>query len=437
MRIPFTRMYAVAAMALLIAAVGSLLTAAGASARPLHATLTPTPTVFVNGSVLSGYGNQPCAMAHFTTIDEAVAAVKPGTHIVVCPGTYDEGVVINKPLTLTGLHAVIDAASSPTGNGVQIVGPGGSGSTVAGFRIEQAKFEGILVGTAPIAPSTIGGTPAVTDGVPVSHVTIAANSLEHNGTGFGSEAGQCFSTPEAPGDCGETIHLVSVTDSVVEANNVANNVGGILLTDEFGPTSHDIIRLNRSTGNSDDCGITLAGHSSAAVNPVTGLPTGLAGVFDNLVTHNFSNGNGVAGQGAGILLGGGAPFAGVYSNVIRGNWAAGNGLSGVTIHQHLVGDLNGNVIENNVLTGNNLDGDFDFAIPDKETTGIFVASGPPPAASLPPELLPGAIKGTVIHGNQVYASRIGVWTLGIEKASTQITGNFFGPAVVTPVRGEN
>ena len=81
-----------AAIALLIAAVGSLLTAAGASARPLHATLTPTPTVFVNGSVLSGYGNQPCAMAHFTTIDEAVAAVKPGTHIVVCPGTYDEGV---------------------------------------------------------------------------------------------------------------------------------------------------------------------------------------------------------------------------------------------------------------------------------------------------------------------------------------------------------
>jgi pectin methylesterase-like acyl-CoA thioesterase len=155
MRVPFTRMYAVTAMALLIVAVGSLLTAAGASARSLHETLTltPTPTAFVNGSVLSGYGNQPCAMAHFTTIDEAVAAARPGTHIVVCPGTYDEGVLIDKSLTLTGLHAVIDASSSPTGNGVQIVGPGGSGSTVAGFRIEQAKFEGILVGTAPIAPS--------------------------------------------------------------------------------------------------------------------------------------------------------------------------------------------------------------------------------------------------------------------------------------------
>jgi hypothetical protein len=432
MRIPFTRMFGAAAVALLLVTLGLLLAATGASAR-VRAMLTPTPTVFVNGSVLSGYGNEPCARAHFTTIDEAVADAKPGTHIVVCPGTYDEGVVIDKPLTLTGLHAVIDASSSAIGNGVQIVGPGGSGTTVSGFKIEQAKFEGILVGTAPIAPSTLGGTPVVTDGQPVSHVTIAGNSLEGNGTGFGSEAGQCFSTPEAPGDCGETIHLVSVTNSVVEANNVANNVGGILLTDEFGPSSHDIVRLNRVTGNSRDCGITLAGHNPAAVNPATGLPTGLAGVFDNLVTHNFSDGNGVAGQGAGILLGGGAPFAGVYSNVIRGNWAAGNGLSGVTIHQHLVGDLNGNVIENNVLTGNNLDGDFDFVTPDPETTGIFVASGPPPGAPLPPELLPGAIKGTVIHDNQIYASKIGIWTLGTEKSSTHITGNFFGPAVVTPI----
>ena len=432
MRIPFTRTYGVA-VALVIVALGSLLAAAGASARLAHQTLPPTPTVFVNGSVLSGYGNEPCARAHFTTIDAAVIAVRPGTHIVVCPGTYDEGVVIEKPLTLTGLHAVIDASSSPTGNGVQIVGPGGSGSTVAGFRIEQAKFEGILVGTAPIAPSTIGGKPAVTGGVPVSHVTIAGNSLEGNGTGFGGEAGQCFSTPEAPGDCGETIHLVSVTDSVVEGNNVANNVGGILLTDEFGPTAHDIVRFNRTTGNTHDCGITLAGHSPAATDPETGLPTGTAGVFDNLVTHNISDGNGVAGQGAGILLGGGAPFAGVYSNVIRGNWAAGNGLSGITIHQHLVGDLNGNVIEGNLLVGNNLDGDFDFLPADKETTGILVASGPPPGAPLPPELLPGAIKGTIIHDNQVYASKVGIWTLGTEKASTQITGNFFGPAVITPI----
>jgi hypothetical protein len=431
MRIAFTRTFGAAAAVALATAGLCFFTTAAASASQVHEAITPTPTVFVNGSVLSGYGDEPCAMAHFTTIDEAVAAVKPGTHIVVCPGTYHEGVMLDKRIELTGMGAVIDASSSPFGNGVQILGPGGSGSTVAGFKIEKAEFEGILVGTAPVATSTTNGAPA-TGGVPVSDVTIAGNDLVGNGTGFKTDAGQCFSTPHAPGDCGETIHLVSVTDSTVEANNVTGNVGGILLTDEFGPTSHNVVRFNRATGNVHDCGITLAGHNPAAVNPMTGLPTGAAGVFDNLVIHNIANDNGVAGQGAGILLGGGAPFAGVYGNVVRGNIAVGNGLAGVTIHQHLVGDLNDNVIEGNVLADNNVDGDSDFLTADPETTDILVASGPGPEP-LPPELLPGAIKGTIIHGNQIYASKIGIWTLGTEKASTQITGNFFGPAVATQV----
>jgi nitrous oxidase accessory protein NosD len=389
----------------------------------------PTPTLYVNGSTLSGYGYDPCSTAAYTTISAAVAAAVPGSHIVVCPGTYDEGVQIDKPLVLSGIDAVIDAASATFGNGVQIVGPGGSGSTVEGFKIEQAEFEGILVGTAPVLPSSTDGAP-VTEGSPVSHVTIAHDVLVDNGTGFGTGAGQCFSTPEAPGDCGETIHLVSVSDSIVEGNYVADNVGGILMTDEFGPTSHDLVRYNQSLNNTDDCGITLAGHSPAAVNPVTGLPTGAAGVFDNLIEYNVSSGNGVAGQGAGVLLGGGAPFAGVYGNVIRGNVAKGNGLSGVTIHQHLVGDLN--VIEGNLLVDDNLDGDFDFATHATETTGVLVAAGAPPGAVLPPELLPGNISGTVIRGNRFYDVKVGIWTLGIEKASTKIYGNVFGSGV-TPI----
>jgi nitrous oxidase accessory protein NosD len=432
MRVSTTRrLGALAAVALSIVGLGFVSTTA-ASAWWRSPKPPGPPTLFVNSSLLSGYSHNACSDAGYTTISAAVAAAAPGSHIVVCPGTYDEGVQIDKPLVLIGWHAVIDASSSSFGNGIQIEGPGGSGSTVEGFKIEKAEFEGILVGTAPVAPSTTNGAP-VTEGTPVSHVTIADNTLIDNGTGFGTGAGQCFSTPEAPGDCGETIHLVSVTDSIVEGNYVANNVGGILLTDEFGPTSHNIVRYNQSLNNTHDCGITLAGHSPAAVNPVTGLPTGAAGVFDNLVEYNVSNGNGVAGQGAGILLGGGAPFAGVYGNVIRGNVAKGNGLSGVTIHQHLVGDLNGNTIEGNILIDDNVDGDHDFATADTETTGVLVAAGAPPGAVLPPELLPGQISGTVIRGNRFFDVNVGVWTLGVEKASTQIVGNYFGPGVGTPV----
>jgi nitrous oxidase accessory protein NosD len=429
MRVRFTgRVGALCVIALSTLGLGCL-TPAVASARHSHR----PPTLFVNNSILSGYGHNSCSAASYATIDAAVTAATPGSHIIVCPGTYDEGVQIDKPLVLSGLHAVIDASSSSFGSGVQIVGPGGSGSTIQGFKIEKAKFEGILVGTAPVAPTTIGGTPA-TGGAPVSDVTIADNALVENGTGFGGKDGQCFSTPEAPGDCGETIHLVSVTHSIVEGNYVADNVGGILMTDEFGPTSDNIVRDNQALNNTDDCGITLAGHNPAAVDPMTGLPTGAAGVFDNTIEHNVSNGNGVAGQGAGILLGGGAPFAGVYGNVIRGNLARGNGLAGVTIHQHLAGDLNGNVIEGNTLVNDNLDGDFDFAAAAAtETTGILVASGAPPKAVLPPELLPSPITGTIIRGNRFFDVKVGIWTLGIDKPSTVISHNVFGPGVTTPI----
>jgi nitrous oxidase accessory protein NosD len=417
----------VAALCLLVGAP-----AAAAHGRSHHSE-APPPTIFVSGE-LSGYahGAPQCQKAAFSTIQSAVDAAAPGSRIVVCPGTYHEGVVIEKKLSLTGYWATIEAASAATGNGIQIVGPGGSGTSVSGFRIENAKFEGILVGTAPVAPTQTEGKPTEA-GQPVAGVTITGNTVVGNDAGFGSKFGQCFSTPEAPGDCGEAVHLVAVTDSTVQGNIVAHNAGGILMTDEFGPTSGNTIRFNNSNHNETDCGITLAGHNPAAVDPETGLPTGRAGVFDNLIEHNSSTDNGVLGQGAGILMGGGAPYAGVYGNRIIGNYAAGNGLAGITLHQHLVGDLNGNVIEHNALGRNNLDGDFDFkAAAATETTGILIASGEPPSG-LPPFLVPPAIKGTVIRGNAIGFNKVGIWTLGVDPTTTVISGNAFGPEVVTPV----
>jgi parallel beta-helix repeat protein len=377
-------------------------------------------------------GQGSCLRSSPCSLTNAVSNASPGATVIALPGLYHGGIVLAKPIVLRGRDAVIDASSSPFGNGVHIVARG-SGSTVEGFTIVHAKFEGILVGTAPVATQTTDGTP-VTSGEPVNDVRIIRNRLDDNGTGFGTDAGQCFSTPQAPGDCGETIHLVSVTNSVVAGNEVVRNVGGILLTDEFGPTSGNIIRGNRAIQNTRDCGITLAGHNPAAVNPATGLPTGAAGVFDNVVEHNISGDNGVAGQGAGILMGGGAPFAGVYDNVIRGNVARGNGLAGVVIHQHLVGDLNGNVVERNRLSNDNLDGDFDFAAAAAtETTGVLVASGAPPGPALPPALLPGPITGTVIRGNRFFNVKVGIWTLGVDPATTTIANNLFGAGVTTPV----
>lgn len=413
-----------AGVSCVLAVLGVLLVAGAASAHGFGKSRTLWASPYGAGGSCARFA--PCSL---TT---AVSSAVDGDSVIALPGVYHGGVVVNKRLSLHGLGAVIDAGSAPNGNGVQIVGPGGSGSSIEGFKIENATFEAILVGSAPVAPSTNDGTPA-SGGQPVSDVRIDHNVIVHNDAGFGTTAGQCFSTPQAPGDCGEAIHLVSVTDSMVSDNYVTNNAGGILLTDEFGPTSDNVVRRNFSAHNDTDCGITLAGHNPGAVNPATGQPTGAAGVFDNLIENNVSIDNGVAGQGAGILMGGGAPFAGVYGNVIRGNFTRGNGLAGVTIHQHLVGDLNGNVIENNVLSHDNLDGDFDFAAAaDSQTTGILVASGSPPGPALPPPLLPGPIKNTLIRGNRIFDDAVGIWTLGVDPASTTISHNSFGPGV-TPV----
>jgi hypothetical protein len=122
----------------------------------------------------------------------------------------------------------------------------------------------------------------------------------------------------------------------------------------------------------------------------------------------------------------------VYGNVIVGNYAAGNGLSGITIHQHLVGDLNGNIVEYNTLGENNLDGDHDFkAAADTETTGILAASGESPEG-LPPFLQPGPMKDTVISHNYINHDKVGIWTLNLEASTTTISDNYFGPEVTTP-----
>jgi parallel beta-helix repeat protein len=390
-----------------IAAVAALVLAAGPAGAAGSKTLWAAP----DGSGSACTASQPCALA------DAVAAAGEGATVRAKPGIYSGGVSITKPITLVGGgHATIDAASSPTGMGIDVTS-GGSGSTVSGFTVEHALYEGILVGD-PLFDAAGAFMPA---GSPVSDVTIEHNVVVANDTGFtgGSGLGQCDTPPNAPpGDCGEGIHLLSVADSVVAHNRVSGNAGGILLTDERGPTTGNLIDHNVVVDNVDDCGITIASHTPA-------------GIWGNTVQHNTVDGNGVAGEGAGILLAGGGPFTAVHDNVIRDNEASGNGLSGVTIHQHFAANLNNNVIENNHLGNNNLDGDRDFyQAADTETTDILVASGSPfPGAPFPP----GPITGTVIRNNQLGDATFGIWLLNVDPSTTTIAHNHYGPHLAVPV----
>jgi Periplasmic copper-binding protein (NosD) len=185
----------------------------------------------------------------------------------------------------------------------------------------------------------------------------------------------------------------------VVGNRITTNSGGVLVTDEFGPSHGNMIEGNIVNNNTLDCGVTLAGHNPNAVSAGSPEPT-VAGVFNNTVQDNLLNGNGVAGQGAGVVLASPLAGGGVYGNRILDNQMAGNGLAGVTLHSHAPGqDLNGNIVMGNTILRNNLDGDPDFfPIVDPSTTGVIVATTPA-----------GPVGITVSH-NLIENDVFGIWT---------------------------
>jgi parallel beta-helix repeat protein len=308
-----------------------------------------------------------CGHHSYPTIGAAVAAAPSGATIVVCRGTYPGGVVVSKTLSIVGLgHPVINATGQ--NNGVQVLA---SGSKIQGLTVKNALGEGILVGLAKTA---------------VSDVTIRGNTVKHNDQGNPTGAPittssymQCNAnpaTPSTPGDCGEGIHLANAFDSTVAGNTVVANSGGILLSDDTGPTYGNLVEFNNVSDNILDCGITIAGHTPALFG---------GGVHNNRILGNRVTGNGLAGQGGGVLLATGVPEingvpgsgGAVYDNLVQGNYLADNGLGGVTLHAHAPGEnLNGNIVTGNVIGTNNFDPDADFGpeFVDSHTTGVIVVA---------------------------------------------------------------
>jgi parallel beta-helix repeat protein len=360
----------------------------------------PPGSLFVSPSGLSDKPDVNCDSARFSSIQAAVNAAAPGNTIVVCTGVYYEDVTVSKPLTLRGFDAVINASAK--NNGVLITA---SGTTVTGLTVENAIGEGILA-------------------VGVSNVIIDDNVVVNNNrdaTNPATTYDECKAFGDVPGDCGEGIHFMGVANSQITNNHVTGNAGGILLTDEVGPTHDNTVSGNVVDHNALDCGITIPSHNPNALSETGVRQPTMGGVFHNTITANTITDNGAQGEGAGVLLAAPGPGMAVYENTISQNWILNNGMSGVTLHSHAPNqDLDGNSITNNVVGTNNLHGDEDAGVLD--TTGILIFSD---------------VVGIniTIADNLIVSNAIGIWVSGNVVPSADLaTGNRFN-LVTTPVVG--
>lgn len=401
----FTRLVLPGAVTIVTAAaaaglmIPSALAATGAAASHAKVHAASHAKVYVATNAKANASDRGCSSAAYNTISAGVSAVDRGGEVVVCGGTYHEDVAVTKRLWLAGeSRAVIDAAGQV--NGVLVTA---SGAKVSGITVEQATGEGILVDKANYV--TLEGNVVTGNdlgGVPVSPVPTTY--------------AECQAQGGIPGDCGEGIHLMGSSDSTVSGNVSTGNSGGILLSDETGPTSHDRITGNVVTDNLYDCGVTVVGHNPGAAPGGQPAPK-VAGVYGNTIAGNTISGNGVKGGGAGVVIATGLPGGAVYDNTVENNTISGDGMSGVTVHSHVPGQyMNGNVVRDNVILVNNLNGDEDFSPHvDTQTTGVLVATVSPLSVE--------------VTGNEIAGDHFGIWMTGPATVSGALDNFFAGDAV--------
>ena len=313
-----------------------------------------------------------CPQADFNIIQAAIAAAQPGDKILVCPGTYPETVVVDKPdLRIEAQAApgeVVLQGTPAQQFGFHLLNTTGvllQGFTVRGFGDANIRIEGggantlrknittaatgsgirVINSSANVVEQNTSFTNGA--GISVNSTVIAPepatsdNIIRYNETYSNVQAGlQILVNPPAVGRLSGNVlfgndshdnpigirNVQSANGSVIENNRVFENVRGIIVGNSTGVT----VRNNRSERNSE-FGIRL--QNSAANNLVE----------KNEVFQNTQDG--IRLESAACPCPPGIPGA-VVANTVQLNLIRQNGRDGIRLFDPLTA---ANTLERNVI----------------------------------------------------------------------------------------
>ncbi|MDC0668029.1 hypothetical protein [Nannocystis radixulma] len=181
-------------------------------------------------------GGQPITVneqGKYSTLAAAVAAAPPGATITVCPGTYQEGVVIDRPMTLLGAgqdKTFLDGGGTSTPILIDRVSV-----TIEGFTFRHGEAE-----HNPLGNSLCGGGLAINDSAEPMTVTVKDCTFTDNHGQFGGAI--CYDGNSNNDNAELVLESVSITGNSADLNG-----GGIF---SYAPTTMtDTTIVENTAGN--------------------------------------------------------------------------------------------------------------------------------------------------------------------------------------------